>query len=112
MGKVKNDTLINISYKFQSRISSAISIFLIGISIFIFLLTSGCKDGITNPVNSIGDLCYEKFVNNHWEIFTNNIAGTNPLYFLLNTFTYIKVDDGTLHQLEDEAHGPSWNPQQ
>jgi Tol biopolymer transport system component len=23
-------------------------------------------------------LCYEKFVNNHWEIFTNNISGINP----------------------------------
>ena len=95
MGKIKNDRLINTSYRPQSHFDSAIFIFLIGISIFIFLFTSGCENGITNPVNSIGDLCYEKFANNHWEIFTNNISGTNPQ---------------NISNYSDDDEYPRWSP--
>jgi Tol biopolymer transport system component len=44
----------------------------------------GCKDKITDPVNTnpviIGDyvLCYEKSYKGHWEIFSNNIIGSSP----------------------------------
>jgi len=39
----------------------------------------GCKDGIVNDSNNNDNvICYEKPYSNHWEIFTNNISGTNP----------------------------------
>ncbi len=43
------------------------------------MLLVGCKDGSVNPVPS-GDysICYEKSYNGQWEIFTNNISGTDP----------------------------------
>lgn len=42
-------------------------------------ISVGCKDNITDPFLIGGNvLCYEKSYNNHWEIFTNNIMGSNP----------------------------------
>jgi len=43
------------------------------------LVPMGCENGITGPGAS-GDnvICYEKSYNGHWEIFTNNIIGSNP----------------------------------
>lgn len=37
-----------------------------------------CKDNITNTISLENNLCYKKQHNNKWEIFTNNITGTNP----------------------------------
>ena len=59
-------------------------------------LLSSCKDGIITPVNNISsDLCYEKFVDNHWEIFTNNISGTNPQ---------------NISNYPDDDEYPQWSP--
>lgn len=56
----------------------------------------GCKDGINNP-QSICDntLCYEKQYLDKWEIFTNNISGSN----LTNISNYLDNDEY-----------PQWSP--
>lgn len=52
--------------------------------LFIMILFSfaGCKDNSITPIDHLitgnYELCYQKFINNHWEIFINNITGTNP----------------------------------
>lgn len=52
------------------------------LALILLILISSCKDDIINPIITIIDgdyeLCYEKPYNGHWEIFTNNISGTNP----------------------------------
>lgn len=64
-------------------------------TVVISSILNSCKDGITNPVNSVGDLCYEKSVNNHWQIFTNNISGSNPQ---------------NISNYSDDDEYPQWSP--
>ena len=61
----------------------------------LLLLYTGCKDGIINPINDNGVLCYEKLVNGYWEIFTNNISGTNPQ---------------NISNYPDDDEYPQWSP--
>jgi Tol biopolymer transport system component len=50
------------------------------ITVALALLLTGCKNGIMGPGGSGENvICYEKSYNGHWEIFTNNITGSNPL---------------------------------
>lgn len=64
--------------------------------LFVFIFINGCRDKITNPLNNSDNvLCYEKSYNNNWEIFTNNIDGTNPQN--ISNYTY-----------DDEY--PQWSP--
>jgi len=49
------------------------------IIVVLTLVLIGCEKGITGPGASSGNIiCYEKSYNGHWEIFTNNIAGSDP----------------------------------
>ncbi len=94
MEKVRNDNSVTILYSLQSLDNPVLVIFLVSISILLLFIT-GCKDGITNPVINNGALCYEKSVNNHWEIFTNNISGTDPQ---------------NISNYSDDDEYPQWSP--
>jgi Tol biopolymer transport system component len=49
------------------------------IGVVLMLLLMGCEDGITGLGTSNDNVVsYEKSYNGHWEIYTNNIAGSNP----------------------------------
>jgi len=62
---------------------------------FIFIIS--CKDKITGPCSNGGNiLCYEKPYNNHWEIFTNNISGSNPQ---------------NISNYADDNEYPQWSPE-
>ncbi len=46
---------------------------------FALIFAIGCKDIGIDPIsNKEYGICYEKFYNYQWEIFTNNMAGSNP----------------------------------
>jgi Tol biopolymer transport system component len=53
--------------------------YIIALLVTLFIFINGCKDKVTGP-SSIGGnvICYEKSYNNYWEIYTNNITGSNP----------------------------------
>jgi Tol biopolymer transport system component len=43
--------------------------------------------------------------------FSKQIFHTGQWVSFSTPLFIVNVDDGTVHQLEEEAHGPSWNPQ-
>lgn len=61
---------------------------------------NGCKDNPTTPIDHLitGDyeLCYDKPYNGNWEVFINNISGTNP--------------QDISNYLEDDDEYPEWSP--
>jgi len=70
---------------------------LIILSAFIIFIIS-CDDNTinSNPSNS-PDLCYQKMDDNsHWQIFTNNISGTNP--------------ENISNNPNNDCYDPAWSP--
>lgn len=68
--------------------------------ICIFILLNSCKNNPIAPMNQLitGDyeLCYQKPYNGNWEVFINNITGTNP--------------ENISNYLEDDDEYPQWSP--
>jgi dipeptidyl aminopeptidase/acylaminoacyl peptidase len=57
-----------------------------------------CQKNISNPIESgSGELCYQKQdINGQWQIYTNNIYGTNP--------------DDISNNTSNDAYTPRWSP--